>query len=178
MDYRAEKTKNELKECFLYYLSRKPFNRITVTEITRRARLNRGTFYLHYQDTLDLYQDIEADVYHDMAQFFDQAYPSSQSSNLMHLVEALTHYVEQNKALFLLLNQPEAGGKTFHKFRQLFTQKVLQEEPANNSSEYDEIESLFIVSGVIAVIEQWLLEGLTLSQKEVAKHLHQIMDRF
>ena len=37
----------------------KPFKDITVKDITERADLNRGTFYLHYVDIYDLLSKIE-----------------------------------------------------------------------------------------------------------------------
>ena len=178
MDLRTQKTKQALTDSFLYFLKKKNLNQITVAEITRKANIGRGTFYLHYKDVFDLYDEIGNQLYFEMETFFDKAYPSTDSTNLMNLTNALTEYIEHKRELFLLLNKPEDNGQTFNKFKTLFTEKVLLEAPELYTSEYDEVESMFIVSGVIGVLEEWLLSGLVIPQKKLADYLHQVIKMF
>lgn len=125
----------------------------------------------------DLYDEISNNLYTDMEIFFDNAYPSNDSKNLKNLINTLTKYIEQNRSLILLLNKPEDNGKTFHKFRILFTEKILFEEMPVNNSTYDEIESIFIVSGVIGVLEEWLNQGLKTPQETLADNLHKVIEK-
>lgn len=178
MDIRPTKTKVALKNALIAFLKKKPVNQITVSEVAKAANVGRGTFYLHYRDIFDLYDDLVNDLYREMELFFDQAYPSGDDSNLMHLINLLTTYIEQEKELFLLLNRPEDHGKTFRKFKELFTKKVLFEEHPVNDSEYDAVESMFIVSGVIGVLEDWLMDGIQIPQKSLAAHLHRLVGKF
>lgn len=53
-DFRIRRTKNSIKEAFLNLMKEKPYNKISVKEITRDAVINRNTFYLHYMDKDDL----------------------------------------------------------------------------------------------------------------------------
>ena len=46
-DRRSIKTKRAIKEAFLKLLHEKEINKITVSDLSRRADLGRGTFYLH-----------------------------------------------------------------------------------------------------------------------------------
>ena len=48
--------------------------------------------------------------------------------------------------------------------------------PVNNST-YDEIESIFIVSGVIGVLEEWLNQGLKTPQETLADNLHKVIEK-
>lgn len=50
---RQTKTKDELKMALTQLLAEKDFEAITVSDITRQAGINRGTFYLHYKDKMD-----------------------------------------------------------------------------------------------------------------------------
>lgn len=43
-----------LEEAFLQLLAEMPYESITVSEVTRKAGLNRGTFYAHFTDIDDL----------------------------------------------------------------------------------------------------------------------------
>lgn len=57
-DLRVIKTKKALQNAFIETLSNKPFTKITVDEICKKANVNRMTFYNHYQDKYDLLNDI------------------------------------------------------------------------------------------------------------------------
>ena len=51
----GEKTARErLEEAFWACLAEKPFDKITVADVTKRASVNRNTFYYHYVDMNDL----------------------------------------------------------------------------------------------------------------------------
>lgn len=46
-DRRVEKTKQAMRHAFVELLKRKPYNAITISELTREADIDRRTFYLH-----------------------------------------------------------------------------------------------------------------------------------
>ncbi len=57
-DLRVIKTLESIETEFVKLIIKKPLNKITVAEIARNARINPGTFYLHYQDVYDLYDQL------------------------------------------------------------------------------------------------------------------------
>ena len=70
-DLRIEKTVRAIRSAFLELILTKPVHRITVTELARRAEINKGTFYLHYADIYDLYNQLVAQVSAKIAASFD-----------------------------------------------------------------------------------------------------------
>ena len=52
-DRRVEKTKQAMRHAFVELLKRKPYNAITISELTREADIDRRTFYLHYESIED-----------------------------------------------------------------------------------------------------------------------------
>lgn len=58
MDRRTRYTRQTIRDTLLELMQEKGFNRATVTEVCRRAEINRGTFYLHYLDLNDVLDDI------------------------------------------------------------------------------------------------------------------------
>ena len=55
-DLRVIKTNESIENALFELLRSKPLEKITVTELARAARINKGTFYLHYATVPDLYQ--------------------------------------------------------------------------------------------------------------------------
>lgn len=56
---RATKTRANIKNAFISLIDEKGFEALTVSDITRRAKINRGTFYLHFVDKYDLLEQLE-----------------------------------------------------------------------------------------------------------------------
>src|SRR4051812_22613073 len=50
LDRRVKRTKQRLNEALISLISEKGFQSVTVQDITKRADVNRATFYSHYHD--------------------------------------------------------------------------------------------------------------------------------
>lgn len=59
---RVLETKERLREAFFELYAAKKIERISIKEITDRAKLNRGTFYVYYQDIYDLLETTEDEM--------------------------------------------------------------------------------------------------------------------
>lgn len=66
-DVRILKSKRDLRNGLFELLEEKPFEKITVNDICKRAMINRMTFYKHYADKYALFDDclqsIALDIY-------------------------------------------------------------------------------------------------------------------
>jgi AcrR family transcriptional regulator len=59
---KTEYTKKIFAEAFCKLYCRKPFEKITVQEITRKAGFNRSTFYQYFSDIHEILEYVENDV--------------------------------------------------------------------------------------------------------------------
>ncbi len=70
MDLRIQKTNNAIVNAFIKLRSKKPLNKITVTELSKEAMISKATFYLHYRDIYDLSEQLQdrlvLDILNDM----------------------------------------------------------------------------------------------------------------
>ncbi|MBO5087305.1 MAG: TetR/AcrR family transcriptional regulator [Lachnospiraceae bacterium] len=62
MDKRVEKTQNAIKEAFMELRTKKPMEKITVTELCKLACINKSTFYDHYEDIYTLSERLEIET--------------------------------------------------------------------------------------------------------------------
>ena len=58
-----QKTELALQKALIDLLKHKNIDAITVTEITEKADVHRGTFYIHYKDVYDLFESVEIDFF-------------------------------------------------------------------------------------------------------------------
>ena len=70
-DRRTRYTRQTIKGILLEELKTKPYSKITVTELCKKAEINRGTFYLHYCDIDDVLDDIFEDFLSDTSSVLD-----------------------------------------------------------------------------------------------------------
>lgn len=70
-DLRVIKTKRNIKATFLKLLSEKPLDKISITELAKAAEINKGTFYLHYVDIYELYNELLSDFINEFADKID-----------------------------------------------------------------------------------------------------------
>ncbi|MGT2928841.1 TetR/AcrR family transcriptional regulator [Streptococcus tangpeifui] len=59
---RQTETKNYLKKALIRLLSEKDFETITISDLTKTAGINRGTFYLHYLDKYDMVNQMKEEM--------------------------------------------------------------------------------------------------------------------
>lgn len=62
VDRRVRKTQSAIKKAFIQLLKQKDLDHITIHDITEAADINRGTFYLHYEDKYDLLEKMEMNM--------------------------------------------------------------------------------------------------------------------
>ena len=59
IDRRVLKTKRAIYNAFVELLSEKEINHITITDISKKADINRKTFYNYYSNTYEVMEEIE-----------------------------------------------------------------------------------------------------------------------
>lgn len=66
VDLRIQRTKDSIRKTFEEMICEMDYEQISVKELTQRAKINRKTFYLHY-NTLD---DLLLEIQNELAQNF------------------------------------------------------------------------------------------------------------
>lgn len=74
-DRRQVKTKQQLLQALLTCIEHKGLDHVTVTDIANEADLNRGTFYLHYQDVRHMVQQIMNEKIYMLTELIKQVDP-------------------------------------------------------------------------------------------------------
>ena len=170
-DRRTRKTKKAIESSFLTLLERKSINRITMADI------GRGTFYLHYMDVYDLYDKLENELSAGLYKLFEDAFPSTDRDNSRRLAHELTAYIEDKRELFLLLTR-EDNRSSLQRITRRFSEKVINENfllHPDGNARYDAMESVFVVSGITGVLEEWLKGAMAAPREEVADALDKIL---
>lgn len=177
MNRQTTKSKKAIEETFFKLLKeKKSLNKITVSEITRIANLGRGTFYLHYQDVYDLYNKIEAELFNGISDIFKKSFPSTNPKNSEKMITELIDYIEKNKKQICILIKSNTNA--MQNIKKDLNKIVLTESKeihGNTNLQFDYIEAVFVVSGIIGVLEQWISDEMKMPKEEIAHMLNKIL---
>ncbi|KIL36322.1 TetR family transcriptional regulator [Cohnella kolymensis] len=72
MDRRQARTKQLLRTALMELIEEKGMENITVTDISNRASINRGTFYLHYRDVAEMLEQLKEELFKDLMKYMLQ----------------------------------------------------------------------------------------------------------
>ena len=96
----SEKTRALIKAVFAEMLSEKrELNKITVTELVKRADINRGTFYSHYDDIYGVAEDYENEL---IDKFFDDS-RLIRVQDVDAFLDSFFDYIKKNNENYKLL---------------------------------------------------------------------------
>ncbi|WP_282802434.1 TetR/AcrR family transcriptional regulator [Secundilactobacillus kimchicus] len=119
-DLRIRRTRTQIEQAFFELLKTKPFNELTVQDVSQRAKVGRSTFYSHYYDKYDLLESLVRDystIFQDIVQQrFSIQTPEIGSNTVRVLIVALTQY-RQN--LLLLFNLHTETADLERNFKQI-----------------------------------------------------------
>ncbi|WP_439443107.1 TetR/AcrR family transcriptional regulator C-terminal domain-containing protein [Listeria aquatica] len=84
-DRRTQKTKKAFHTAFLQLLENKTPAQITVSDLVRKADVNRSTFYRHYQEIQDLLDELIHFVLQDLRTAYNDPYQKETDFSLSRL---------------------------------------------------------------------------------------------
>ena len=188
MDLRIIRTKEAIRESLVELIEEKGFEAITVKDLTARAKINRGTFYAHYQDKYDLMTKCEEEIMRDISKIIKQNFP-----NIITTIESNTaqfqpfqiavfifEYFNENSGFMKAVLGPR-GDLSFQTKLKEFMWRTIFENEANPFIKGEDLLvpanylASYIASAHIGVIQQWLNGGTKETPEEMARILSTIM---
>jgi len=167
-------------KALLSLLEKKPFEYITISEVCEAAKVNRSTFYLHYENTGDLLKETTSYVLDNFNSYFSVDIENITTTiadcdlqdlkfvNEKYLQPYLSFIKENQRVFSAMLSQPKAFGTT-DIFQRLFDNIF---KPILDRFHYPRDEQnyvmMFYLNGIVAIIEEWLKDGCQKSMEDIS----------
>ena len=173
-------TSVKMSDALLDLLKTKPFAYITISEICKKAGVNRSTFYLHYENTADLLAETGQRLLDDFRSYFmvdtvalTAHFADCEEKELNFITEEYLHpylsYIRDNRHVFATILK---HANSFH-FDAVF-QRLFQHvfDPILHRfgypAEQRKYVMMFYLSGINALVLEWLKDGCRKSIEEVS----------
>ena len=182
-DRRAIRTRKMIRNALSELIEEKGYNNISITDLTARADINRGTFYLHYTDKYDLLDQVENEVIQELYEEVKNAgytgIPNMDSindldsiDNAMPFMIKIFGYLKENSKFVKAILGPKGDPKFHVKLKGLIKTNLFEEKSVKAFKKEallipEEYFISYVLSAHLGVIQQWLNSGMDRSPEEM-----------
>ena len=171
-DPRAIRSKRLIKEAVVDLLIENPdISKLTVQNISKRAELNRATFYLHFLDIDDLLKQLVYDIFDDLSMNMAPILQIGNINNQEQLITFLDYFYMHRKFLTVLFQHP--GFKK--KLHMILKDSILIEAKKESTVTKEITLSMDILaSSILGIIMWWLKDGIHFSSEYIANQINEL----
>lgn len=160
MDRRVEKTKRAIQEAYFELLMKQPTGKITISEIARRANIDRKTFYLHYDSIDTIMKEFAQDRIDELVQRLKPYYIDEQPLEIHVLFDAMNHIVKEHFTFFQFISQNTKYDYFFDRLKELFVSILINDY--QKYFDFSEVEfriyADYFVAGILSAYMRWIRE--------------------
>ncbi|MEH7304013.1 TetR/AcrR family transcriptional regulator [Neobacillus drentensis] len=182
-DKRILRTKRLIRDALTELMEEKGFEGITVRDLTEKAGINRGTFYLHYHDKFDLLEQSEAEILNEIKKIALEINPTvfmnfNSENEPFPFIVNLFEYFHENSSFMKVILGPKGDasfqGKMKDFIKETFYNNIMSK--INRENMLVPVDDLFayVSSAHLGVIQHWLESGMEKSPQEMAMILSRI----
>ena len=182
-DRRIRKTKSSIKKAFTTLLQNKDLDKITIRDITSEADVNRGTFYLHYEDKYMLLTDMEDECISELSHLTHFNHINGETVEeisqlfIENVLTKILQHIDDNLEFYHTILQLERTSKLEEKISELMKENMSRYMSINH--EIDGIPEMYfhsyVAGATINTIKYWVLDPHRISVEELTHHIYKIV---
>lgn len=178
-EYRSSiRSKTMIKEAMLELMVEKPFDKITITDIVKKADINRGTFYAHYDNTAEVLKSISASVMDEIAAVFKAKNNSDALWNPRGYLKQISDFFLTNPTYFARLVATDKISEVLNDARHNAIKKILNDlgmDLPDSSKAQLSIILDYSISGICTLYTDILLEKIPVTLENSAEYIANLL---
>lgn len=173
VDVRILRSKDSLMNSLVKIMLSQGLGEITISQLCQEAKVNRNTFYSHYSDISELFEELKGKYLESfILSFSSKAEDSSFQANLNLLLGKLKEDEDETKVILTSSN-----GFDFLKTLLMYIVPSTQVIKESDEMESEAI-SCFLLGGVCNLIYDWVVKGFPVSSSAVEKKIIVFIEKF
>jgi AcrR family transcriptional regulator len=180
---RRRQTRQLLIQTALQLLLEKGYDALTIQEITDRADLGRGTFYIHFKDKIDViwagFKDLFQDLEKESHQRLDRRMPQVEYYGLF----SFFHHAEKHRDLYRVMIGGQGSALLTARAQDFLAKVILYDicnapgTPDLNFNIPEEIEAQILTGMISRLLIWWLETPNNYSAEEMASMAYKVIYR-
>lgn len=170
IDRRVLKTKRAIYNAFVELLSEKEINHITITDISKKADINRKTFYNYYSNTYEVMEEIENLMVDTFIKRLDTIEFTNMTDFLTEIFSQFTEIINSDldffSHLFKTNNRSILIVKIVEAIKE-YIRKRIEKEQELDLQKFN-IVADFYIPGILSVYMNWFINNHNISIEELS----------
>ncbi|MFX4263816.1 TetR/AcrR family transcriptional regulator [Pelotomaculum propionicicum] len=178
-DRRIIRTNRLIRDTLTELMKEKGFEGITVNELTAKADINRGTFYLHYRDKQDLLEQSEDEIIKKITKILSAAQQLSPEETLYYnshdepfpFIVKLFEYIKDNSSFIKTLLGPKGDPSFQVKLKEVLRKTLLKKSHQLKKEEMmvpPDYLIAYLCSAYLGLVQHWLESGMKESPRDIS----------
>lgn len=178
-EYRsAIRSRRLIREAFLTLLQEKELRKITVTDIVKRADINRSTFYAHYPDVRGVIEEFENEIVEETIEVLDKMEYRNIFRNPVPFLQSISRSLEKHQEFYKVLAESSCVESFTEKIKAVCIQHVKNAPDIPQEireAQFLDIRLSFFIGGILNVYQQWFLGQLDCTLEDISEDIAQII---
>lgn len=165
-------TRQALIDAFWELAEKRGIDKVTISAITKKAHLNRGTFYVYFTDINDLLEQTEEEIIQDLRLQLENSIGEGGFENYEAASEKMVYvFTRYNEKLFLLIGK-NGDPNFFARVREIAAEVFsnLLQTPKENP--YKDYVIAFATSAFAGLLTYWHESGRNIGINELTAIIH------
>lgn len=181
LDLRVIKTQESLRHALLTLLKTKQLETITIAELCRLAKINRGTFYLHYKDVHEVFKHYLEVIIEDFRRAYEEPYYKTNFNiqNIKAEMIKIFHHVKKYQDFYQIIFDERIPMMYYYLLFDAvrsFMKKSLEESYSQiESSLQENILLSYQTNAILGILIEWHRQGYETSIQELNQQLITIL---
>lgn len=150
LNHSSEKTKNAIRNTFAELIKEnQELSKVTVSELVKRADINRGTFYNHYDSIYDVAEEFESEI---IKVLFENSQTLTSLNDFFDYLDNVINYLKENEDTYRLLLSSKDPLIFLEKLNRSISNKLynaLNNNPKFNKSKSLKFDIAFFTDGIV-----------------------------
>ncbi len=160
-------------------LHEKPLDKITVSDVVRRAEINRGTFYAHYKDIPDVIHHLIGEIFSSIREQVLDA-PIGLTDLSHAVLRHIQMILESDLDFFRKVMASSASVLIEQELVKLVLDYLIQNEQKFSTQEHDQylLTIHFCAGGLTNLYWEWIAGNIDLSLEELTERAEVLLNQF
>ena len=175
-DLRVIKTKKNLQTALLTLLEEKPLEKISIAELCREANVNRGTFYLHFQDVPELFEMYFQEITIDLKKAYYEPFHLT-NNHISHLephMVRIFHHVKTFDTFYSIVFNRKAPLMYYYNLFDIirvYLKGSIEENIQSADDLHSEYTASYQANAILGMVIEWVSRGFQETPEYLSEQL-------
>ncbi|HAJ73766.1 MAG TPA: TetR family transcriptional regulator [Lachnospiraceae bacterium] len=174
-DERYQTAEEAIFDAFFLLIREKPMDKISVSDVIKKAGVVRSTFYNHFENIPDMIAGLENKILNDISEMMNDFHAKNDTEFCIRFFSSLCNYTKDNPYLIEMLSSPAQSNSFFEKMLTMLHNYVTGLTAVSHKSEEEKEQLSYgiacAIGATIGILHKWTRDQCRVPTETIARLL-------